>query len=199
MKNFAFRTFALSAILGCLLVSSPASAQETTAGGTLDTQASWTALQNMLSATNGNVSLLRTDVNAMKTCAATLKMWQPGKGCVDISDPDVAKIIACGKQGKVYGSGTAGADGNGCVTMADNSLRWSEGVRQMKAAPHTIAYMKELSKAKDCRVYGGTDYGDGDSSIVGQRCSTLGTKCSVSHYGNCSKKEGQCTTHYTCD
>ncbi len=83
-------------------------AQERTAGGSLATEASWTALQNMITATNGNVTILRTDVNAMKACGAQRKIWT-GTQCLDAASVD--SIVLCGQQGRIY-------NGSGCILPA---------------------------------------------------------------------------------
>ena len=114
MKTYIFRLMALSAVLASSAGFSGISAQESTAGGTLGAQASWTALQNMLTATNGNVSILRTDMNAMKACGAQKKIWT-GTTCVNAATPPLDtslydKVVACGDQGKIYDKSS-----NSCV------------------------------------------------------------------------------------
>jgi len=82
-------------ILALCLLLPTAYAQERTAAGNLATEASWAALQNRIDATNGNVNLLRADMEAMKRCAA---------------------------KGKVHAPTASGVDGDGCKSLG--GLRW---------------------------------------------------------------------------
>ncbi|TKW61556.1 MAG: hypothetical protein DI628_02725 [Blastochloris viridis] len=86
------------------------SAQERTAGGSLGNEASWSALRNMIDKTNGDVNVVRVDLNAMKNCAAQGKIWKPGAGCVlAAADPSVLNNVTyCGSHGMVF-------NGSGCV------------------------------------------------------------------------------------
>ena len=115
-------------IFGCLLgLALPLHAQEATAGSNLGAQASWTALQNMLTATNGNVSILRTDVNAMKACGTQGKVWN-GATCINgstsIDTSLYDKVVACGDQGRIYDKSS-----NSCINASTNALNCSLAVQ----------------------------------------------------------------------
>ena len=108
---------ALSASLGI-------HAQERAAGGPLDTQSSWTALQNLINRNKSDVKILQTDVEAIKNCNKQRKLYVPGSGCVSAAvtnDNRVGSILACGNQGKVYSSSS-----NSCVgsATAASTYRW---------------------------------------------------------------------------
>lgn len=108
----------LSLLVGAALaVSLSVAAQERTAGGSLGNEASWTALKSMIGRTDGEVSILRTDVNAIKACAAQRKLWVSGEGCVDAKSAQYESILHCGASGKIYNVNT-----NACVST--NEPRW---------------------------------------------------------------------------
>lgn len=86
----------LPLLAGLCLLLPAAYAQETTASGVLNQEASWQALQNRISATNGNVTVLRTDVNALLKCGKQKKMYAPDEtgtyGCQPVFDPQELEI-----------------------------------------------------------------------------------------------------------
>lgn len=73
---------ALFSMSGLLLIIGHAFSQERTAGGSLGNEASWNALKNLIDKTDGDVAIIKTDVNAIKDCATKGQIWQPGKGCI---------------------------------------------------------------------------------------------------------------------
>ncbi len=85
----------------CFAVSL-AHAQERTAAGSLNSQMSWTALQNRIEQANGNAKSALTLVNAIKKC---------------------------GDQKKLYGPGATGADANGCVAAQSSHMHWNAANR----------------------------------------------------------------------
>lgn len=93
-------------ILACLLITLPVMAQERTAGGALQTQASWGALKSMVDKTNGDVRIIQIDMGEMKKCAALGKLWIAGQGCVNAKSDDYDQILLCGSTGKVYNPNT---------------------------------------------------------------------------------------------
>jgi hypothetical protein len=101
-------------LLMVLMVASVVQAQERTAGGSLQAEASWGALKSMIERTDGNVATLKIDVNAMKACGALGKIWT-GTQCVNADLVD--SIVNCGDQGKVYDKSA-----NACVATAPS--RW---------------------------------------------------------------------------
>lgn len=168
-------TFAI--LLICLTGISPVThAQEATASGALNTQASWSALQNMLTATNGNVSLLRIDVNAMKVCGAQKKIWT-GTACVapTVTTPGIDtsvydKLVACADKGQFYDKSA-----NACVN-ATGIARWIE--RSSASSPSTSSepYARE-SVIKELKKKGATRECTA-SERAGRQCYvTTGTKC----------------------
>lgn len=78
------RAFSLSLIVICTMLG-VAHAQERSVGGPLQTEASWSALKNLVEATHSRVSVLQVDIDAAKNCAAQTKLWDPKRGCVAIS------------------------------------------------------------------------------------------------------------------
>lgn len=73
----------------CLAVA-PVHAQERTASGPLETQASWSALKSMVESTNGNLATLRIEVDAIKKCGTQSMIYAPGgpnsdaSGCASV-------------------------------------------------------------------------------------------------------------------
>ena len=67
-------------------------AQERTAGGSLQNQASWNALASLLEKTNGDVKTLGIQVNQQKTCNKKGAFWIPENKTAD-ADGCVAPII----------------------------------------------------------------------------------------------------------
>lgn len=83
-------------LVGTLLVApfSHTSAQETTASGNLQTEASWSALKSLIDAANNQSKMAMVLAEAIKSC---------------------------GSKGMVYGPGVAGADANGCLPQASGA------------------------------------------------------------------------------
>ncbi|MBW9067142.1 hypothetical protein [Agrobacterium pusense] len=70
-------------------------AQERTAGGTLQNQASWTALQGLLEQANGNARNAHTRLNKTEACAQRGMLYAPGRsgdGCIEAHKPNDAGV-----------------------------------------------------------------------------------------------------------
>ena len=174
MKKTCFPRTLLAVTLVASAGFSAVSAQESTAGGTLGAQASWTALQNMLTATNGNVSILRTDVNAMKACGAQKKIWT-GTACVapTVTTPGIDtslydKLIICADKGQFYDKSA-----NACVN-ATGIARWiergsvSDNGAAGNAKNNVIKRLKKEGATRECAA----------SERAGRQCYVaIGTKC----------------------
>ncbi|NTB05788.1 hypothetical protein [Agrobacterium tumefaciens] len=91
MKLFVFVTV-------ICLSSLSAHAQERTAGGTLQTQASWNALQSLYEQANGTAKNAHFRLNQAEKCADKGMLYAPnssnkdGDGCKQVSMPDPAKL-----------------------------------------------------------------------------------------------------------
>ncbi len=107
VKALKMKVF-LCVVALCAVAVTGAVAQERTAGGSLQTEASWTALQSMIGKTNGDVSIIKTDLNAMKACAADRKIWDPARGCVNIDTTLYDNVVTCGDSGRVYDRSAGG-------------------------------------------------------------------------------------------
>jgi hypothetical protein len=119
MKNISLHSVYLVAIT--LLTPWIVNAQERTAGGSLQTEASWSALKNLIDKVQGDTTINKIDINAIKSCASQGKLYA-GSGCQDVAiptDPRVTSIIDCGNQGKVYS-----ADQHTCIKVT-GSNRWT--------------------------------------------------------------------------
>ncbi len=119
MKNTLFVTLTVSALLGLAFVS-PAAAQERTAGGTLQNEASWAALQSLIGKVQGDVAVAKIDIEAIKNCARLGQVWNPDSGCTN-SD-FLNKILACGELNKVYNQKTNSCYGE--TPQAAEQYRW---------------------------------------------------------------------------
>lgn len=70
-------------------------AQERTAGGTLQNQASWSALQNLTEQANGNAKNAHIRLNKTEACAQRGMLYAPGRsgdGCIEAHKPDDAGV-----------------------------------------------------------------------------------------------------------
>ncbi|PZP40401.1 MAG: hypothetical protein DI585_01040 [Pseudomonas fluorescens] len=97
----------------CALLTSP-HAQERAAGGALETQMTWSALSSQIGAVKNDHEMLKAVVD---------------------------QITTCGKSGRFYAPGTAGADGSGCsaaATTARLSCRIVDGTQNPE--PHRASY-----------------------------------------------------------
>lgn len=74
------------------LLNPAGNAQERTAAGNLATEASWQALQSRIDATNGNVAVLRTDMNAILKCGKENKVWN-GVTCASANKAPVMRMF----------------------------------------------------------------------------------------------------------
>lgn len=83
-----FMTFAAACCAVSLITVSHGFAQERAAGGTLDTQITWTALSDMAKAASDKAAAVNTRVD---------------------------QIVVCGKNGRIYAPGGVGADASGCM------------------------------------------------------------------------------------
>ncbi len=158
--------------LCCL--SGAAVAQERTAGGSLQTESSWTALKAMIGKTDGDVSLLKTDVNAIKSCAAQKKMWDPAKGCVNIDTSLYDSMIACGDVGKVYDKSS-----NSCVSAGGNCSLKLVHQYVSKSGGHPIGRKTGSCPAGSYRLMtsSASVYCSNDASCTEQRFDCLAVTC----------------------
>ncbi|PZP39590.1 MAG: hypothetical protein DI585_03595 [Pseudomonas fluorescens] len=85
------KSVVVAALAAVIVVSASVSAQERAAGSALDTQVTWTALSSLAQAANDKAD----GVNAR-----------------------VDQVVVCGKDGKLYAPGKAGADSRGCVDIS---------------------------------------------------------------------------------
>lgn len=211
IKHTAHLAFVIATIV--LSFANPiAYAQERTAGGSLSTEASWSALKSLIDVSNANINILKTDVNALKgdmvnvktdvnaikACGALGKIWT-GTQCVN---PGVVEtMLHCGNQNMIYNQST-----NSCVS----STRWTLqrvypgatsslnaggatntpnmtpciGYRPWEASPHPSLH-KEVNLDR-CAP-----------SQVGQTCyaATSATSCHDDDNGRCTN--GSTTTIYS--
>lgn len=93
----------LTHILLSALLAAPtlAAAQERTASGNLPIEASWNALRSMVDKTNGDIQLMRIELNAVKSCAVQGKLYAPeangadSAGCLNVT-PDFFVVAKTG-------------------------------------------------------------------------------------------------------
>lgn len=86
--HMRFIQFAMTCCAISFLTISHGFAQERAAGGTLDTQVTWTALSDMAKAASDKAAAVNTRVD---------------------------QIVVCGKNGRIYAPGGVGADASGCM------------------------------------------------------------------------------------
>lgn len=120
-------------LLTLLLLPVSLHAQERTAGGSLSNEASWAALKSKIERTDGNLAVVKTDVDAMKSCAASGKIWKPGTGCVEatIAAPPAPKCttdlrresirVRDGGRGSAAANPTLTSQGYQCVPASSTS------------------------------------------------------------------------------
>jgi len=148
----------LSLLTLCLLVPA-AYAQERTATGPLQTEASWAALQNRIDATNGNVAALRIEVEAMKKC---------------------------NNQKKIHAPQSADADADGCIPVQSH-MHWNK-VQSLSVAPPlpygptTVTIPASVSSiASACSSVG-------ESPVQMDFCKVLGKTCYTAKAGTAAKQ-----------
>ena len=147
----------LKSLLIGALIAAPAMtiAQERTAGGSLNQEAAWTALRNLIDQANGEVRTVRADVNAIKACAL---------------------------KGMLHSPGVAGADEAGCMAPMSTSMLWTykasstntnwdqftytypKGGITIPSNPYAIATHKTWGN--ECS----SPYASGKCGALGQRC-----------------------------
>ncbi len=85
----------LYVVIGIMaMVGTTAQSLESTANGSLDTQASWSALKNLIDINGMGINLLKVDVNKIRACNSQKKLWAPGPG----ADADGCVATASGVQ-----------------------------------------------------------------------------------------------------
>jgi len=148
-------------------------AQERTAGGSLNQEASWNALRNLIEQATGDVKMVRADLNAIKACAL---------------------------KGMLHSPGVAGADEAGCMTPISTSMLWTykESSTKTDTNQFTYTYPKGLPLPTNPyaiathKTWGGecaSPYGNsGKCSVPGQRCYTWSSESySKKIDGGCNK------------
>jgi hypothetical protein len=142
-----------------LFIAPLLSAQERSAGGSQQYQASWSSLKTMIDQTNGTLSAMQIDVSDLKgkmtdvtACGNNMKLYAPQLSpntthkCVDVlkdlpQDPLIKKILSCGTR-KMF----TDKDGN-CVSIAASKTptlqctaapsHW-EGTHNGMVEPHLV-------------------------------------------------------------
>ena len=171
----------LLTVLGFFIIGfSQLSAQERAVGGSLQTEASWSALKSMVERTDGNVAVLKIDVDAMKACGAQKKIWT-GTQCVNADMVD--NIITCGDQGKVYDKSA-----NECVATAPN--RWTF-LQLGDPRLYLGAYPKNPPRGSPCT----------NSALNLGTCSSVGSTCYTTRFASreCTGGDGNsgaCNARY---
>jgi hypothetical protein len=169
MKTTSFACLTLSALLGLTFVATASFAQERTAGGSLQAEASWTALQTLIGKVQGDVAINKIDIEAIKNCARLGKVWNPDKGC---SDSDLLeKVLDCGEQNKVYNRKTNSCYGEAPQPTPVETYRWvgrsfgSTGTWSEDEEPQIDAIKKKLKAS---------GYTQAGSQVAGSACTTKG-------------------------
>ncbi len=150
-----------------LLCVTPAIAQERTAGGSLQNEASWSALKSLVDKAQGDTNLNKIDIKAIKDCAASGKLYA-GAGCRDIVDNRIDQIIRCGNLNKVYSS----AKGD-CADIAGGT-RWvyhAEGPTSSSSLTQSSARSSLERKLKEAGLWYCSDV------IAARKCNVAGQKC----------------------
>ncbi|NRQ16637.1 hypothetical protein [Ensifer sesbaniae] len=96
------------ALIAAFIIASAAPAQERTAGSTLDTQMTWSALSSKISTVDSKAQGISTRVDQIAICGNKGKVCAPaasGKdahGCIEASVAAVNHMLACNRQGKLW-------------------------------------------------------------------------------------------------
>ncbi len=138
----------------CLLIPA-AHAQERTAAGPLETQMTWTTLKNLVDDTNTKITATNNRLD---------------------------QIEKCGKQKKLYGPGTTGADADGCVSVQTH-MHWNT-MRHLVSNQYggfTPAATTVTSAAPSCASFG-------ESPVQMNFCTTAGRTCHTTtpYSANCT-------------
>lgn len=101
------------ACAGLVLLPMVAISQERAASGNLQTEASWTALKNLVNAADGKASVAQITANDAQTKANNAQTT------ADTALTVAQKIESCGKKGMLYAPGMSGADAKtGCKVIS---------------------------------------------------------------------------------
>lgn len=169
----------------------PAHAQERTAGSSLDTQMTWTALAAQAKAAKDAADAVNSRVNQIAICGSQGKVYAPGapganaQGCkaadVDLSAINTAitnltnnfntvnnttnNFVACSNKGMMYAPTTPGRDANGCVGSGGDFKVGSviTSINGSKGYPPNTT----LTAASDIFVSASSYGGGGESCPVG--------------------------------
>lgn len=125
--NFPTKALMLGLILSGSTMFAP-DAQERSAGGSVETQMTWSALSNLVSGANAKSDAVNARMDQVVKCNKKFKVYAPevtgadGDGCLDNAllvalDGRVDKMEFCGKQSKVYNATT-----NACVLALDSRV-----------------------------------------------------------------------------
>ncbi|TKW60640.1 MAG: hypothetical protein DI628_07000 [Blastochloris viridis] len=132
----------LIAILCCTSIS--LHAQERTAGGNLQNEASWNALKGIADSANNNAKSAHIRLN---------------------------QVEACGKLGMFYAPGAAGSDGQGCKApaMGNQGSRWSRDSGYAWAGPLLFQWGRTcLGYSTEVHVPLPVTYPNAIMNVVGQ-------------------------------
>ena len=162
--GYFLRILSLALVVGCATLFAP-HAQESTAGGTLQTEASWSALKSLIDSANNRISLLDVDIGAAKNCAKQTKIWDPARGCVNIDTTYYDKVVACADLGQLYDKGT-----NKCVaiTADKKGCTWSEAAQcpyssckiRTRTSSNAVMWINVPTKWNDGDFYAYTKAGE---------------------------------------
>ncbi len=107
----------------------PATAQERTAAGALDTQMTWTALKNLVDATSVKVDAVNARVDQGVVCGKKQMYYAPGANGADndgcLGNTNIVNIINCGKEGKVYNGTACIQTSSSSSSESSKSMSWS--------------------------------------------------------------------------
>lgn len=169
-------------------------AQERAAGGTVETQMTWSALSSLVNAASAKADAVNSRVDQAVVCGKKGMVYAPGAAGVDgagcISAQYVNSIVSCGNQGKIYN-----ATSNACVVPGELTSIINCG-NQKKVYSSTT---------KTCvEVEGGTRWyasgsGPGSSGGVGGGSSRSGIEralknAGISECGSAMSVGKKCTT-----
>ena len=164
--------FQIFILLGLALVGAPY-AQERTAGGTLDTQMTWSALSAKIDAVSLKSDAVNTRVDQVVVCGKKGMTYAPGtqgadaEGCM--APQSVTKIVNCGNQGAVYSPAT------------DTCIKASQG--RWYVAGTAPATASSCDRSYRCSTYAinppaGYPACSGNNGIAARLCTNSNERCS---------------------
>jgi len=147
-------------------------AQERTAGGNLQTEASWSALKTLVDRTQGNIDLVRIELNAMQKCNDQKKLYSKTTGqCLDIIDARVDEMVKCGNLNKIYSTTQ-----KGCVEVAGGN-RWVYS--RVGPTATSDAYAPSYAMIQVRHALSSMGIGECAATTQGKKCSPAGAQCAV--------------------